>query len=75
MNKELKLPDGTYTTDVDKFSSEWMKIRKPFEDLGFRVIGFDPGIAMCDAGTNAGSFDLPMYAAKRLIDAMKTANA
>ena len=74
MSKELRLPNGTWTKDVDLFSSEWDKVRKPFEDLGFRTIGFDPGIALCDAKTNAGSFEIPLYAAQRIIAAMKEAN-
>jgi hypothetical protein len=71
---KLKLPDGTYTTDCEKFSSDWMKIRKPFEDIGFKIVGFDPGIAMCDANTNSGTFELPLYAALRIVEAMKVPN-
>jgi len=71
MNNELRLPDGSWTTDVNKFSKEWGKITKPFEDIGFKVIGFDPGIAMCDAETNQGAFEIPLYVAKRLVEAMK----
>lgn len=70
MSKEHRLPDGTWTTDIDLFVREWDKIRKPFEALGFRVIGFDPGIALCDAKTNGGTFDIPLYAAKRIIEAL-----
>lgn len=70
MSKQLRLPDGTYTSDVDKFSEEWDKLRKPLESLGFRVVAFDPGIALCDAKTNGGSFELPLYAAQRFIAAM-----
>lgn len=68
--KELRLPNGEGTTDIDKFSDEWNKIRKPFEDMGFRVIGFDPGIALCDAEANGGAFNLPLYAAKRIAERM-----
>lgn len=71
MNKKLRLPDGTWTEDVDMFTSEWDKIRKPFEDMGFRTIGFDPSIALCDAETGSGSFNLPLYAAQRIIAAIR----
>jgi len=70
MGKEQRLPDGTWTKDINLFTREWDKIRKPFEALGFRVIGLDPGIALCDEKTNAGTFDLPLYAAKRIIEAL-----
>lgn len=73
MSKELRLPDGTWTKDAERFSSEWDKVSKPFEDLGFRVIGFDPGVLLCDAGTGAGSFEVPLYAAQRIIAAMTSA--
>ena len=74
MDREQRLPDGTWTNDIDLFAAEWDKIRKPFEALGFKTIGFDPGIALCDEKTNNGTFDLPLYAAKRIIEAL-TANA
>ena len=71
MTKQLRLPDGTYTADVDQFSAEWDKLRKPFEAMGFYVIGFDPGLALCD-NTNefSRSFELPIYAARRIIEAL-----
>ncbi len=65
---------GTRTTDVDLFTSEWDKLRKPFEDLGFVVIGFDPGIALRDANNWDSSFDLPIWAAKRIIGAIQNTN-
>lgn len=70
MAKELRLPDGNYTTDVDLFSEEWDKLRKPFEDMGFRIVGFDPYIALCDAETGNGYFQLPLYAARKFIALM-----
>ena len=71
MTKKFRLPDYTWTDDVDKFSDEWDKIRKPLENMGFRVIGFDPGITLCNAENDQGSFTLPTYAAKRFIERMK----
>jgi len=68
MNKRFRLPDYTWTDDVDKFSDERDKIRKPFEGMGFRVIGFDPGITLCNTENDQGTFSLPIYAAKRFIE-------
>lgn len=73
MTKALRLPDGTYTADDARFSEEWDRIRKPFEAMGFRVVGFDPHIALCDAETGNGHFQLPMYAAKKFIELMPSA--
>ena len=71
MTKQLRLPDGTYTADVDQFSAEWDKLRKPFEALGLRIVAFDPGIVLCDNTKEFGrSFELPIYAAQRIIEAL-----
>lgn len=71
MTKQLRLPDGTYTADVDQFSAEWDKLRKPFEALGFYVVGFDPGLVLCDNTKKFGrSFELPTWAAQRIIEAL-----
>ena len=72
MTKELRLPDGSYTKDEILFTEEWDKLRKPFEDIGFRVVGFDPFIALCDAKTGNGYFQLPLYAAKRFLQFVKS---
>ena len=72
MSKHYRLPDGSNTSDAAKFSDEWDKLRKPLESLGFRVIAFDPGIVLQDDKTNGGSFELPLYAAQRFIDAMSS---
>lgn len=70
MPSELRLPDGSYTKDADRFSEEWDRLCKPFEAMGFRVVGFDPHIALCDAATGQGHFHLPLYAAKKFIALM-----
>jgi len=72
--REQRLPDGTWTTDIDLFTSEWDKLRKPFEALGFVVIGLDPGIALRDANNWDSSFVLPIWAAKRIIGAIRNTN-
>lgn len=71
MTKQLRLPDGTYTSDVDQFSEEWDKLGKPFEALGLRMVAFDPGIVLCDA-RDAGlpACEMPLYVAKRIIEAL-----
>lgn len=71
MSKRLRLPDGTCTSDVDQFSAEWDKLRKPFEELGFYVLAFDPGLSLCnDSKEYSQSFQLPTWAARRIIDAL-----
>lgn len=75
MTKEFRLPNREYTSNIDVFISEWDKIKTPFEALGFKVIGFDPGIALCDATTDMGYFNLPMYAAVRILEAINKEEA
>lgn len=71
MTKQLRLPDGSYTLDVDQFSAEWDKLRKPFEALDFYVVAFDPGLVLCNNDKEfSSSFELPAYAARRIIDAL-----
>lgn len=70
MNK-LPLPDGTSTSDVEVFSKEWNQLTKPFEDMGFMICGYSPGISICDKETGRGQFDLPIYAARRIIENLK----
>ena len=71
MTKQLRLPDGTYTADVDQFSAEWDKLRKPFEALGLRTVAFDPGLVLCDNTKEyTRPFELPTWAAKRIIEAL-----
>ena len=69
--KELRLPDGSYTRDEELFSEEWDNLRRPFRAMGFRVVGFGPYIALCDAKTGNGYFQLPIYAAKKFIQLSK----
>ena len=62
------LTDGTETTDVDAYIADWGKFRTALENFGLRVIGFDPSFTVCDAATNGGTFTLPLYAAKRILN-------
>lgn len=75
MKNELRLPDGSYTKDEALFSEEWDRLRKPFEAMGFRVVGFDPHLALCDAESGQGHFQLPLYAAKKFISLMPSSAA
>ncbi len=71
MTKHLRLPDGTYTSDVNQFSAEWDEFGIPFKDLGLRMVAFDPGIVLCDArDADLPACEIPLYIAKRIIDAL-----
>ena len=71
MTKQFRLPDGTYTSDVDSWSAEWDELGKPFETLGFRMVAFDPGIVLCDArDPGLPACEMPLYVAKRIIEAL-----
>lgn len=71
MTKQLRLPDGTYTSDVNQFSAEWDEFGIPFKDLGLRMVAFDPGIVLCDArDADLPACEIPLYIAKRIIDAL-----
>jgi hypothetical protein len=76
MTDRFRLPDGTYTSDVDSWSTEWDKLSKPFEALGFRMVAFDPGIVFCDARDEGlPACEMPLYVAKRIIEALGKAMA
>lgn len=73
MTRQLRLPDGTSTIDQKVFTLEWNKLIGPFEDMGFAVMGFDPGLALRDAESfDAKSFEIPVWAAKRIIKALNS---
>lgn len=73
MTRQLRLPDGTSTIDENVFTSEWSKFKGPFEDMGFAVTGFDPGFALRDAESfDAKSFEIPVWAARRIIEALNS---
>lgn len=62
-----KCPDGRWTENVETYISAWDELRKPLEALGFQVTSFDPALNLCDAQKGGGHFELPVYAAKRLL--------
>lgn len=73
MSKQLRLPNNTFTIDQEVFTFEWNKLKGPFEDMGFAVMGFDPGLALRDAESfDAKSFEIPVWAAKRIIEALNS---
>lgn len=75
MSKQLRLPDGTPAVDYREFASEWSKLNGPFQDMGFEVIGFDPGLALRDAENfDARPFEIPIWAAKRIIKALNSSS-
>jgi len=51
---------------------EWNKILDPLTALGFRVMGFDPGVLLCSP-EGWGSFNLPLYAAQKISDCARKA--
>ena len=55
------------TKRFDLYLKEWDMIIKPLEKMGFDIISFDPSITLCDK-TGAGSFQIPLYAVKRLLN-------
>lgn len=63
-----KCPDGTVTYDLDTYLAEWNKITTQLEAKGFRVIGFDPSLLLCDMKTGCGSFDIPVYAVMKFLN-------
>lgn len=65
-DRQHKLPDGTLTNDFTHYLHQWEEVVRPLKDLGFVVIGFDPGISFYDRATGTGSFELPVYAARRI---------
>lgn len=62
------LTNGTETTDVDAYLADWQRFRDALGALGLRVVAFDPNFTVCDAESNGGTFTLPLYAAKRLLN-------
>lgn len=62
-----KCPNGEITYDQDYYTDSWDLVSKQLEDLGFRVIGFDPGFVLCDAKTNSGVFDIPVSAVMKFL--------
>jgi len=66
----LLLPDGLPTKDEKEFTNEWDKILLPLQKLGFGVSGFSPGINLYDKETGKGDFQIPIYAAKRIVSAL-----
>jgi hypothetical protein len=70
-----RLPDGSETYDPERFEREWTALYEPLEvALGVRIIGFDPGLLMADAGKpNAPAFTIPLWFARRVVRLIQTA--
>jgi hypothetical protein len=65
MPEEFRMPDGTWTTDINEYIVAWDAISKPIETaFGIQVWGFDPGIAFKDTAGN--SFTMPSWFAIKL---------
>lgn len=63
-----RLTNGTEATNIEAYLADWQRFRDALGDLGLRVVAFDPALTVCDAGSNGGTFTLPIYAAKRLLN-------
>lgn len=45
MDEQRRLPDGTWSTDLDKYLKAWRELGQPFAGLmGIEATGFDPGV-------------------------------
>jgi hypothetical protein len=64
-----RTPDGVEVESLKKYRKSWDALLKPLKAKGFDIIGFDPGLLLCDGREKnmRGSFDLPVYAAKRFL--------
>jgi hypothetical protein len=66
---KFKMPiTGKITKRFDLYVKEWNKFLIPLENMGFNIISFDPSITLCDKKTMGGAFQIPLYAAKRLLN-------
>jgi hypothetical protein len=60
--------EGRWTENVDEIVAECAVIRECLEGYGLRVIGYDPGVLVCDAERpNSSSMDIPTWFLKRLL--------
>lgn len=66
-------PNGEWTADPALAFGEWEELAKPFKELGFAVIGYDPGLLMFDPQSPNSTFNMPTHVAQRIADAL-TAN-
>lgn len=66
MNKEYRMPDGTWSKDALKMSRAWARIYKPIcKEFNVTTIGYDPGIRF---SYGSSSFDLPTDVAIKVRD-------
>jgi hypothetical protein len=68
-----RLPGGGYTKSIRIWEAEWNKLFKPFEELGYVVHAFDPGIRMSkkDAPDHAAHVTITVDFAKTIGDALQ----
>lgn len=60
------MPNGKTTNSLSVYVAEWKKISQPLCDkYDLKVIGFDPGLLVCDVKSGA-SVHIPLWLAKRL---------
>lgn len=66
-----RTPDGEWTRDVDEYLASWKAISEQLsKKLDLVCIGFNPGFLMKDAlEPNNRSIDIPVWLAKRIVEA------
>lgn len=59
--RTFRLPDGTETTDGERYHEEWEKLCKAVEKLlpDYRVGGFDPDLLLHCRDSRKRGFNLP----------------
>jgi hypothetical protein len=64
-----RLPNGTYTENADIYCDAWEnEVLKPLEALGYRIMGFDPGVLVADAyNPSTSAVSLPMWVVRKIL--------
>lgn len=60
MSEVFRKPNGDITSDIIEYANAWEEFSKPFEKVGFTILGYDPLQMYID---KKGVFTLPLYAA------------
>jgi len=71
MRTELfRMPNGEITSDINLYAKSWKAMGEALEaKFGFVVPGFDPAFQIIPSADQwNGSFTLPLWAAKRLLE-------
>ena len=69
MSQTYVMPNGLITKDPNSYAKAWTQLGKPFEQLGYRLVGVDPSVQITKGGT---VFNIPVDVALRLIELENT---